>query len=183
MSQMRKDVFTGRWVIMAETTTVQPTNFHFKRFVRQTTFCPFCETNEASTTAEVFAIRSPGSRPNGPGWSVRVVIPDVFGHNARPAVNRRPDNDAIVIFRKTLRFHEAVVATLRASDKIRAPGSAPIVALSECLSCLCGHVLGPIAKVNDAFWLTERPTDVVPACALVAAIGGYCGVPAHQRSH
>ncbi len=73
MSQMRKDVFTGRWVIMAEATAVQPSDFHFKRFIRETTFCPFCETNEASTPKEVFAIRRPGSPPNGPGWSVRVV--------------------------------------------------------------------------------------------------------------
>ena len=73
MSQMRKDVFTGRWVIVAETTTVRPSDFQFKQFVRETTFCPFCETNEASTPPEVFAIRKPGSRPNGPGWSVRVV--------------------------------------------------------------------------------------------------------------
>jgi UDPglucose--hexose-1-phosphate uridylyltransferase len=70
---MRKDVFTGRWVIMAETTTVRPSDFHFKKFVRETTFCPFCETNEGSTPPEVFAIRNPGSSPNGPGWSVRVV--------------------------------------------------------------------------------------------------------------
>jgi len=71
MSQMRKDVFTRRWVIVAETMTVQPSDLHFKRFVRETTFCPFCETNEASTPPEVFAIRNPGSFPNGPGWSVR----------------------------------------------------------------------------------------------------------------
>lgn len=73
MSQMRKDVFTGRWVIMAETTEVRPSDFHFTRFVKETTFCPFCETNEASTPAEVFAIRNRGSSANGPGWSVRVV--------------------------------------------------------------------------------------------------------------
>ncbi|MBZ5680490.1 MAG: DUF4921 family protein [Acidobacteriia bacterium] len=73
MSQMRKDVFTGRWVITAETTTVRPSDFHFKKFARETTFCPFCETNEASTPPEVFAIRKPGSSPNRPGWSVRVV--------------------------------------------------------------------------------------------------------------
>ncbi len=73
MSQIRKDVFTGRWVIMAEAATVQPSDFHFKKFVREATFCPFCEGNEASTPPEVFAIRNPGSSPNGPGWSVRVV--------------------------------------------------------------------------------------------------------------
>ena len=73
MSQMRKDVFTGRWVIMAETTAVRPSDFHFAKFARETTFCPFCETNEASTPPEVFAIRKPGSSANGPGWSVRAV--------------------------------------------------------------------------------------------------------------
>jgi UDPglucose--hexose-1-phosphate uridylyltransferase len=73
MSQMRKDVFTGRWVIVAETDAVQPSDFRFKPFVRKPAFCPFCETNEASTPPEVFAIRRPGSMANGPGWSVRVV--------------------------------------------------------------------------------------------------------------
>ena len=70
---MRKDIFTGSWVIVAETNTVRPSDFHFKRFVRETMFCPFCETNEAATPPEVFAIRNPGSSTNGPGWSVRVV--------------------------------------------------------------------------------------------------------------
>jgi len=73
MSQMRKDVFTGRWVIVAETDTVQASDFRFKPFKRDAAFCPFCETNEASTPPEVFAVRRPGSRANGPGWSVRVV--------------------------------------------------------------------------------------------------------------
>ena len=61
MSQMRKDIFTGGWVIVAETDAVRPSDFHFKRFTRDTTFCPFCETNEASTPPEIFAIRRPGS--------------------------------------------------------------------------------------------------------------------------
>jgi UDPglucose--hexose-1-phosphate uridylyltransferase len=73
MSQMRKDIFTGGWVIVAETDAVRPSDCHFKRFTRDTTFCPFCETNEASTPPEIFAIRRPGSPANGPGWSVRVV--------------------------------------------------------------------------------------------------------------
>ncbi len=73
MSQMRKDVFTGRWVIMAETDTVRPTDFHFRPFTTGDGFCPFCETNEASAPPELFAIRQPGSLPNGPGWQVRVV--------------------------------------------------------------------------------------------------------------
>ncbi len=73
MSQMRKDILSGRWVIVADSTTVRPSDFHFKQFVRETRFCPFCETNEASTPPEVLAIRKSGSFANQPGWSVRVV--------------------------------------------------------------------------------------------------------------
>jgi len=73
MSQMRKDILTNRWVITAETSTVCPSDFHFTKFARETTFCPFCETNEASTPPEVFAIRRKGYAPNRPGWDVRVV--------------------------------------------------------------------------------------------------------------
>jgi len=73
MSQMRKDIFTDRWVIMEEHDELRPTDFHFTKFARGTGFCPFCENNEFSTPPEVFAIRDRGSSPNGPGWSVRVV--------------------------------------------------------------------------------------------------------------
>jgi galactose-1-phosphate uridylyltransferase len=82
MSQMRKDAFTGRWVIMGDATTVQPSDFHFKKFVRETTFCPSCENNEASTPPEVFALRNTGSPPDGPGWSVRVAPNKNHGEEA-----------------------------------------------------------------------------------------------------
>lgn len=35
--------------------------------------CPFCYGNESLTPPEIFAIREPGSVPNGPGWRLRVV--------------------------------------------------------------------------------------------------------------
>ena len=73
MSQIRKDIFTDRWVIVEESDALQPADFRFKKFVSDTGVCPFCESNEAATPPEVFAIRKPGSSPNGPGWSVRVV--------------------------------------------------------------------------------------------------------------
>jgi UDPglucose--hexose-1-phosphate uridylyltransferase len=34
---------------------------------------PFAEGNEQRTPPELYALRSPNSEPNGPGWSVRVV--------------------------------------------------------------------------------------------------------------
>ena len=34
MSQFRKDISTGRWVIVAETEAVRPGDFRFKKFTR-----------------------------------------------------------------------------------------------------------------------------------------------------
>lgn len=73
MSEMRKDIFSDRWVIVAQTSALPLSEFRFKPFTGDRTFCPFCETNEASTPPEVFAIRPPGWPANGPGWAVRVV--------------------------------------------------------------------------------------------------------------
>src|SRR5208282_5331406 len=73
MSNMRKDIFTDRWVIVADGDGLQPTDFHFKKFAKDTSFCPFCDSNEAATPKEVFAIRNRRSSPNGPEWSVRVL--------------------------------------------------------------------------------------------------------------
>jgi len=73
MSQMRKDIFTDRWVIVADADSADPANFRYKKFIRGKGFCPFCEGNEASTPPEVFAIRKPGTQANTRGWAVRVV--------------------------------------------------------------------------------------------------------------
>ena len=35
--------------------------------------CPFCEGMEHDTPHEVYAVRPPGSVPDGPGWTLRVV--------------------------------------------------------------------------------------------------------------
>ena len=36
--------------------------------------CPFCEKHESETTSETYAIRKPGTAPNGPGWQVRAIV-------------------------------------------------------------------------------------------------------------
>jgi UDPglucose--hexose-1-phosphate uridylyltransferase len=88
---MRKDVFTGGWVIVAETDAVRPSDFHFQRFTKGTTFCPFCETNEACTPPEVFVIRPAGLSANGPGWSVRVVSNSQPRLRIEGDLGRRPE--------------------------------------------------------------------------------------------
>ena len=76
MSELRKDLVTGRWVIIASERSKRPDDFRPSGAVPPEgapAFCPFCEGNESKTPPEVFALRRKGSSPDGPGWRVRVV--------------------------------------------------------------------------------------------------------------
>ena len=63
------------------------------------------------------------------------------------------------------------MSTLRTANKIRMPRRSPVEPLSYGFGRLSGQMLRPIAKVNDALRVIERPTEVDTARALVAAIG------------
>jgi UDPglucose--hexose-1-phosphate uridylyltransferase len=105
------DVLSGRWVIVAKAEALRPSDFHFKRFARETTFCPFCETNEASTPPEVFAIRPQGSAANGPGWSVRVVPNSQPRLRVEGRLDRRPEGFHDLM--NGVGAHEVIVETPR----------------------------------------------------------------------
>lgn len=77
MPELRKDPVVGRWVIISTERGKRPTDFPMTARVKETKLCPFCPTNEASTPPELYAVRSNGSAPNSPGWSLR-VIPNKF---------------------------------------------------------------------------------------------------------
>jgi len=76
MPELRRDPIIGRWVIIATERAKRPDQFSVKNeeeALREGEKCPFCEGNEALTPPEIFAFRKPGSKPNGPGWDVRVI--------------------------------------------------------------------------------------------------------------
>ncbi|MBW2040171.1 MAG: galactose-1-phosphate uridylyltransferase [Deltaproteobacteria bacterium] len=73
MPELRKDPIIGRWVIIATERGKRPSDFVSEAEVRRGGFCPLCPGNEDKTPPEVYALRSEGSRPNTPGWSLRVV--------------------------------------------------------------------------------------------------------------
>ncbi|MCK7583573.1 MAG: hypothetical protein MZV65_53975 [Chromatiales bacterium] len=87
MSELRKDLVSGRWVIIATERAKRPDDFRpgggpAAPSAEPVGFCPFCEGNEGKTPPEVFALRAPGTAADSPGWTVRVV-PNKF-----PALNR-----------------------------------------------------------------------------------------------
>lgn len=76
MSELRQDIATKRWVIVAKERAKRPHQFLKQATVQEEPDhrddCPFCEGNETRTPPEVYALRN-GSEPNQPGWKVRVV--------------------------------------------------------------------------------------------------------------
>ena len=73
MPELRKDPIIGRWVIISTERAQRPQDLRQAIEISETSHCPFCEGNESKTPPEVYALRQQGSRPNGPGWTLRTV--------------------------------------------------------------------------------------------------------------
>lgn len=73
MPELRKDPILGRWVIISTERAQRPKEFYTCPDKPDPKGCPFCEGREAMTPPEIFAFRNPQSRPNSPGWEVRVI--------------------------------------------------------------------------------------------------------------
>jgi UDPglucose--hexose-1-phosphate uridylyltransferase len=74
MPELRKDPIIGRWVIIATERGKRPSDYAAAPVeALEPAKNPFAEGNEHMTPPEIFAFRDPKSRPNGPGWQVRVV--------------------------------------------------------------------------------------------------------------
>ena len=86
--EYRRDPVTGRWVVVAPERAARPLALRGSeprhRPDRERRPCPFCPGQEHDTPHEVYALREPGTAPDGPGWRLRVV-PNKF-----PAVKEDP---------------------------------------------------------------------------------------------
>jgi UDPglucose--hexose-1-phosphate uridylyltransferase len=75
MPELRKDPIIGRWVIIATERARRPDQFSGQQPQEAPVEkpCHFCEGHESETPPEIYAIRPKQSRPNSPGWELRVV--------------------------------------------------------------------------------------------------------------
>ena len=76
MPELRKDPIIDRWVIISsEERGERPVFFSEEVGPPKDGICPLCGGNENMTPPEVFAIRPDraSSKPNTPGWTLRVV--------------------------------------------------------------------------------------------------------------
>jgi len=113
LPELRKDLITGDWVIIATERAKRPDKFkgqpQAKAAGTDTQSCPFCTGNESMTPKEVFAIPSKGDRkPDREGWQVRVV-PNKF-----PALiaNQSSDRQKLGIYETMGGFgiHEVIIS-------------------------------------------------------------------------
>lgn len=74
MAELRKDIVTGRWVIISTARGKRPTDFppDIKENKGKEN-CPFCPANEALTPPEIYALRPHGGNKDSTGWKIRVV--------------------------------------------------------------------------------------------------------------
>lgn len=91
MPELRKDVTTNTWVIIASERGKRPHDFTFRADERVPRACPFCPGHESETPPEVLALGRPqgADAPDTPGWEVR-VIPNKFPALAHVAL---PDQE------------------------------------------------------------------------------------------
>ena len=109
MSELRKDPIVGRWVIISPERGKRPSDYATQKREEKGGFCPLCPGNEALTPPEIFAFREKGTRPDSPGWSIRVV-PNKF-----PALRSEGDaelrSDGFFDWMRGVGEHEVVIET------------------------------------------------------------------------
>jgi len=74
VAELRKDPVIGRWVIVSTERGRRPSDFADEQVpTTEAVTCPFCEGNETMTPPEIYACRKDGTKPNTPGWQIRVI--------------------------------------------------------------------------------------------------------------
>jgi UDPglucose--hexose-1-phosphate uridylyltransferase len=75
--ELRRDPICGRSVLVAPARATRPVVLAGANPRHRTNGdrhpCPFCPGQEHETPDELFALRTPGTAPNAPGWALRVV--------------------------------------------------------------------------------------------------------------
>ena len=111
MPELRKDPIVGHWVIIAPERARRPIQVREATRDGSTSFDPFAED---ATPPEILAYREPGTRPDTPGWRVRVVP------NSFPALqvegNLRKRGDGIYDMMTGVGAHEVIIECPHAEE-------------------------------------------------------------------
>lgn len=97
MPEMRRDPITKNWVIIATERAKRPEKPTYAKDVQEKEVahdqnCFFCTGNEHTTPPEVLAYRHYNSKPDAPGWNMRVVSNKFAALNLEQEFHIKQDN-------------------------------------------------------------------------------------------
>lgn len=107
MPELRQDPITKKWVIIATERSKRPSDFPIKHEERKGGACPFCKGNEKMTPPEIVSYREPDTRPDEPGWWIRVV-PNKFAALGKEETTGSPEGD-FFLSRPGIGAHEVII--------------------------------------------------------------------------
>ncbi len=111
MPELRQDPVTRKWVIIATERSKRPSDFAAGSGGEKGKgggLCPFCSGNEDKTPPEVMSYRSPDTKPDTPGWWIRVV-PNKFPALEAPGREGRPEVPDFFLTRAGTGAHEVII--------------------------------------------------------------------------
>lgn len=110
MAELRREPIVGRWVIINTDNPTTPDSFEVEDHTpKQANNCPFCYGHEQETPPEIEVVREDGTKPNTPGWSVRVVANKFPALQIEGDLNRR--GLGIFDLSNGIGAHEVIVET------------------------------------------------------------------------
>ncbi len=115
MPELRENLATKRWVIIATERGKRPEDFIRKKESAAAPSydpkCPFCEGNEEMSKEEVMAYRKEGTRPGEKGWQLR-VIPNKFPAlvpSTSPKIEVKRSKSGIYLCMEGAGKHEVII--------------------------------------------------------------------------
>ncbi len=111
MPELRKDPISQRWVVISTERGRRPSDFKTLPVGKepQSGSCPFDEGNESQTPKEIIAWRRADTRPDGPGWDVRVTANKYPALVIEGDIQRR--GRGILDFMSGIGAHEVIIET------------------------------------------------------------------------
>lgn len=152
--ELRRDPITGRWVLIAPERARRPIALSDAgprhRTADERTPCPFCAGEEHDTPGEVFAVRDPGTAPNGPGWRLRVV-PNKFPAVRPNASVQAPVSTPGPMSGRALPDDESFRAPRTAPDAYPLFNSSPAIGFAEVVIDCPEHIDNPTQLSDEQF--------------------------------
>lgn len=152
--ELRRDPVTGRWVLIAPARARRPIGLpgHAPtcRTAGERSPCPFCPGQEAETPHEVYALRDPGTAPDGPGWRLRVVpnmYPAVRALDEPPEPHAAPGNGGLFSSAPAVGRAEVLIDC---AEHIDNPADLSAVQLADILRAYRGRLLALAADPRVA---------------------------------